>query len=200
MQRAALSAAGCERIFEEKISGAQRERPQLGQMLEQLRADDVVIVARLDRLARSTRDLLEIADRMTVRGAELRSLGEPWADTTSPSGKMILTVFAGIAEFERSLIKERTSAGRAHAQARGVRFGRPGKITDEQWRHYGPKLRNGTMAVPEVAALLNCNRSTVYRRLERDEVWRASSFGGEDRNDTDASAAQSHTARRFPSR
>ena len=170
MQRAALRAAGCEKLFEEKITGARRERPQLGKMLEQLRADDVVIVTRLDRLARSTRDLLEFADNLTGKGACLRSLGEPWADTTSAGGKMILTVFAGIAEFERSLINERTSAGRAHAKARGVRFGRPGKISDEQWRYYSLQLREGRLSVPEVASLLKCDRSTIYRRLERDDI------------------------------
>lgn len=119
LQRAGLCAARCERIFEEKISGAHRERPQLAQMLDHLRSEDVVVVTRLDRLARSTRDLLEIADTVALKGAGLLSLAEPWADTTSASGKMILTVFAGIAEFERSLINERTGAGRAQARARG---------------------------------------------------------------------------------
>lgn len=169
LQRAGLCAARCERIFEEKISGAHRERPQLAQMLDHLRSEDVVVVTRLDRLARSTRDLLEIADTVALKGAGLLSLAEPWADTTSASGKMILTVFAGIAEFERSLINERTGAGRAQARARGVQFGRPSKITQDQWRYYGPKLRDGSMAVPEVAMLLHCNRSTIYRRLERGE-------------------------------
>lgn len=167
LQRAGLRAAGCERVFAEKISGAHRERPQLALMLDHLRSEDVVIVTRLDRLARSTRDLLEIADTVALKRAGLRSLAEPWADTTSASGKMILTVFAGIAEFERSLINERTSAGRAQAKARGVRFGRPGKISEEQWRHYEPQIRAGILSVPQVAALVRCNRSTIYRRLER---------------------------------
>lgn len=125
LQRAALHAAGCERLYEEKVSGAQRARPELDRLLDQLRAGDVVVVSRLDRLARSTRDLLEIAERIRADGAGLRSLHEPWADTTSPGGRMVLTVFAGIAEFERDLIHERTRAGRAAARARGVRFGRP---------------------------------------------------------------------------
>ena len=170
LQRATLHAAGCKRIFEEKISGAHRERPQLGLMLDHLRSEDVVIVTRLDRLARSTRDLLEIADTVALKRAGLRSLAEPWADTTSASGKMILTVFAGIAEFERSLINDRTSAGRAQAIARGVRFGRPAKISEEQWRHYEPQIRAGTLTVPQVAALVRCNRSTIYRRLERENA------------------------------
>ena len=95
-------------------------------------AGRVVVVARLDRLARSTRDLLEIAEQLKDAGAGLRSLAEPWADTTSPAGRMVLTVFAGIAEFERALIRERTSAGRTEAKKRGVRFGRPPALTAEQ--------------------------------------------------------------------
>ena len=93
----ALKQAGCKRIYEEKVSGATRDRPALTRMLDQLRDGDVVVVARLDRLARSTRDLLEIAEILKEGGTGLRSLGEPWADTTSPAGKMVLTVFAGMA-------------------------------------------------------------------------------------------------------
>ena len=105
--------AGCRRIYEEKVSGARRDRPQLARLLDQVREQDVVVIYRLDRLARSTRDLLEIAEQLREAGAGLRSLGEPWADTTSPAGRMVLTIFAGIAEFERALIQERTGAGRA---------------------------------------------------------------------------------------
>ena len=122
-QRETLSAMGCQRIFEEKVSGAKRDRPELGRLFDHLRTGDVVTVTRLDRLARSTSDLLHIAERINDSGAGLRSLAEPWADTTSPAGRMVLTIFAGIADFERSLIGERTSAGRAAALARGVRFG-----------------------------------------------------------------------------
>ena len=122
-QRATLREAGCTRIFEEKVSGAKRDRPELARLLDHLRAGDVVTVTRLDRLARSTRDLLDIAERIKEAGAGLRSLAEPWADTTTPAGRMVLTVFAGMADFERSLIVERTSTGRIAAKARGVRFG-----------------------------------------------------------------------------
>lgn len=102
-QRAELTAADCTKLFSEKITGAQRDRPELGRMLDHLRPGDLVTVTRLDRLARSTRDLLDIAERIQTAGAGLRSLAEPWADTTTPAGRMVLTVFAGIAEFERSL-------------------------------------------------------------------------------------------------
>jgi DNA invertase Pin-like site-specific DNA recombinase len=101
LQRAALKSAGCQRIYEEKISGAKRSRPELDRMLDQLRAGDVVVVSRLDRLARSTRNLLEIAEQLKEVDAGLRSLHEPWADTTSPAGRMVLTVFAGIADYAK---------------------------------------------------------------------------------------------------
>ncbi len=131
-QRAALKEAGCRRIFEEKVSGATRDRPQLTRLFDHIREQDVLVIARLDRLARSTRNLLEIAELLRDAAAGLRPLGEPWADTTSAAGRMVLTVFAGIAEFERALIHQRTSSGRAAAMKRGVRFGRPPKSTAEQ--------------------------------------------------------------------
>ncbi len=158
----ALRQAGCVRILEEKASGAQRQRPELARMLEQLRADDVVTVTRLDRLARSTRDLLEIAEKLNAAGAGLRSLAEPWADTTSPAGTMILTVFAGIAEFERSLILSRTAGGRAAARRRGVRFGRPHKLSPEQLALAQRLLNEGTPA-REVAKTFGVHPATVYR-------------------------------------
>jgi DNA invertase Pin-like site-specific DNA recombinase len=127
-QRERLREAGCERLFEEKVSGARRDRPQLARLLDQLRGDDVVVVTRLDRLARSTGNLLEIAEAIRAKEAGLLSLAEPWADTTSPAGRMVLTVFAGIAEFERELIRQRTDEGRQAARKRGVSFGRPSKL------------------------------------------------------------------------
>jgi len=166
-QRAALRAAGCQRIYEEKISGAQRNRPELTRLLEQLREGDVVVATRLDRLARSTRDLLEIAEILKQANVGLRSLAEPWADTTSPAGKMVLTVFAGIAEFERALIAERTSAGRHAARTRGVRFGRPSKLSAEQITLGRRLIAEGT-SVREVARILNCHHATLYRSMASD--------------------------------
>ncbi len=98
LQLAALRKAKCRRVFQEKISGARADRPELQRMLDQLREGDTVVVWRLDRLARSTRNLLELCETINAAGAGLRSIGEPWADTTSPAGKMVLTVFGGIAE------------------------------------------------------------------------------------------------------
>jgi DNA invertase Pin-like site-specific DNA recombinase len=164
LQRSALKEVGCERIYEEKVTGARRTRPQLARMLDQLRAGDVVVVSRLDRLARSTRDLLEIAEQLNERGAGLRSLHEPWADTTSPAGRMVLTVFAGIAEFERELIHERTRSGRVAAMARGVRFGRPPKLTADQIALARRLVSEGT-SIPEASKVLNVHRATLYRAL-----------------------------------
>ena len=164
LQRAALKEAGCKRTFEEKISGAKRDRPQLAKMIEQLRDEDTVVVTRLGRLARSTRDLLDIAERLKEVGSGLRSLAEPWADTTPPAGRMVLTVFAGIAEFERELIHQRTSSGRMAAKARGVRFGRPPKLTAEQIA-LGKRLVSEGTSVREAAKLLKCHHATLYRAL-----------------------------------
>ena len=169
-QRAALSAAGCIRIFEEKASGAKRDRPELARMLDHLRAGDVVTITRLDRLARSTRDLLDIAERIKEADAGLCSLAEPWADTTTPAGRMVLTVFAGIADFERSLIVERTSAGRIAAKARGVRFGPSPALSAEQIAHARKLIHEDKKPVAEVAQLLGVHRATIYRAIERNDV------------------------------
>ena len=166
-QRAKLSDIGCLRIFEEKVSGAKRDRPELGRLLDHLRAGDVVTVTRLDRLARSTSDLLHIAERIKDAGAGLRSLAEPWADTTSPAGRMVLTIFAGIADFERSLIGERTSAGRAAALARGVRFGPRPALSAEQIVHARRLIAEEGLSVSEASRILNVHRATLYRALAR---------------------------------
>ncbi|WP_325347132.1 recombinase family protein [Xylophilus sp.] len=167
IQRDELLAAGCSRLFSEKITGTHAARPELARMLDHLRKGDVVIVSRLDRLARSTRDLLEISEQLLSMGVGLRSLAEPWADTTSPAGRMVLTVFAGIAEFERSLIIERTHKGRTAAKMRGVRFGRRPTLSPEQValaRHLIDDERNSTA---HVASLLGVHRATLYRALAR---------------------------------
>src|SRR5262249_44686019 len=124
-QDAELHAAGCAKVYAEKISGARSNRSELAKVLKRLDTGDVLIVTRLDRLARSTRDLLNILDDIAKRGAGFKSLHDAWADTTSAHGRLMVTILAGLAEFERELILARTSDGRARAKARGVRFGRP---------------------------------------------------------------------------
>ena len=164
LQRVALHEAGCRRVFKEKVSGVRRDRPELARLLDQVRRDDVVIVTRLDRLARSTRDLLEFAERLRGVDAGLRSLAEPWANTTSPAGRTVLTVFAGIAEFERALILSRTSAGRAAAMQRGVRFGRRPKLDADQVALAHRLVTEGT-PVRAAARMLNVHVATLYRGL-----------------------------------
>ncbi|WAH66892.1 recombinase family protein [Xanthomonas hortorum] len=166
-QRAELHAAGCTKLFSEKVTGTQRDRPELARMLDHLRPGDVVTVTRLDRLARSTRDLLDIAERIQEAGAGLRSLAEPWADTTTPAGRMVLTVFAGMAEFERSLIVDRTRSGREAAKKRGVRFGPAPTLSPAQIAHARRLIDQERQPIKEVAALLGVHRSTIYRALER---------------------------------
>ena len=125
IQLQALRRAGCKLIYQEKVSGVGRSRPEFQNMMQHIRKDDVLIIWRLDRLARSTKMLLETIEQLKEKGASFKSLMEPWADTTSPSGKLVMTFFAGLAEFERDLLRDRTDAGRKAALARGVAFGRP---------------------------------------------------------------------------
>lgn len=164
-QEAHLRAAGCGRIFTEKITGIRRARPQLDRMLDHLRAGDVIVVTRLDRLARSILDLLDIVERLSEAGAGLRSLAEPWADTTTPAGRIVLTVFGGMAEFERSLIVERTSSGRAAAKARGTKFGRKPKLEPAQLKQIYQLVDDGKASRQEIADLFGIDRSTLYRLL-----------------------------------
>ena len=164
IQRTRLHEAGCEKLFEAKISGAREKCLVLERLLSELRADDVVVVTRLDRLARSTSELLRIAETIEEKNAGLRSIAEPWADTTTPAGRMVLTVFAGIAEFERSLIATRTEEGRRAAQARGVSFGRPPKLRPDQ-RTLARNLIEEGKSVRHVARTFNVHVATVYRCL-----------------------------------
>jgi DNA invertase Pin-like site-specific DNA recombinase len=161
-QDAQLHAAGCAKVYAEKISGARSNRPELAKVLKRLDTGDLVIVTRLDRLARSTRDLLNILDDIAKRGAGFKSLHDAWADTTSAHGRLMVTVLAGLAEFERELILARTSDGRARAKARGVRFGRPAALTPHQRQEALQRLGNGE-AQADVARSFNVSQATISR-------------------------------------
>jgi DNA invertase Pin-like site-specific DNA recombinase len=128
-QQTSLKAAGAEKVFAEKISGAVTERKALAHAIKALGTGDVLLVTRLDRLARSTRDLLNILDQISKAGAKFKSLADSWADTSTMHGELMITILAGLATFERHLIRARTDEGRKRAQARGVRFGRKPKLT-----------------------------------------------------------------------
>src|SRR6516225_3771302 len=131
-QQSVLRNAGAEKVFAEKISGAVTDRKALGKAIAALGSGDILLVTRLDRLARSTRDLLNVLASISEKGAGLRSPADPMIDTTSPHGKLIIAVLGALAEFERSMILARTADGRKRAQARGVRFGRKPKLSPFQ--------------------------------------------------------------------
>ena len=135
----------------------------------QLRKGDVVVVTKLDRLARSTAELLRVAEALNEKSAGLQSLDEPWADTTTPAGKMIMTVFGGIAEFERSLILTRTQEGREAAQARGGAFGRPSKLREDQKEVVRDLVKNG-QSIAAVARTFNVHPATIYRCLDQEQA------------------------------
>ena len=157
-----LRAAGAAKVFRETASGAKTDRAQLKRVVAQLAAGDVLMVTRLDRLARSTRDLLNTLAAITDRKAGFRSLGDAWADTTTPHGRLMLTVLGGLAEFERELIRARTGEGRRRAKARGVRLGRRPKLTPHQQREALERRAKGE-ALTEIARSYNVSHSTISR-------------------------------------
>jgi DNA invertase Pin-like site-specific DNA recombinase len=162
VQVAALTAAGAVKVYREVASGAKTDRAQLRQVLPKLTAGDVLLVTRLDRLARSTRNLLNTLAAIGDKGAGFKSLGDAWADTTTPHGCLMLTVLGGLAEFEREWIRTRTSEGRAHAKARGVRLGRRPKLTPHQRREALSRRANGE-PLTEIARSYNVSHSTISR-------------------------------------
>jgi DNA invertase Pin-like site-specific DNA recombinase len=161
-QCAELRSAGAETVYSEKQSGARTDRAQLAKAIGGLGNGDTLIVTKLDRLARSTRDLLNTLAEITQRGASFKSLGDQWADTTTPHGRLMLTVLGGLAEFERHLILARTSEGRQRAQQRGVRFGRKPKLTAHQQQEALVRRANGE-ALIEIARSYAVSHSTISR-------------------------------------
>src|SRR5215470_15149537 len=161
-QDAQLHAAGAAKIYAEKMSGARTDRPELAKLLKRLDAGDVLLVTRLDRLARSTRDLLNILDAVGKAGAGFKSLADPWADTTTPHGKLMVTVLAGLAEFERSLILARTGEGRARAKAKGVKFGRPPSLSPHQRKEAMQRLAEGAVQA-DLARSYGVSQATISR-------------------------------------
>lgn len=157
-----LKNFGCKKIFAETARGAKTDRRELRRCIKSLSAGDVLVVARLDRLARSTRDLLNVLAEVSEHGAAFRSLSDTWADTTTPHGRLMLTVLGGLAEFERELIKTRTGEGRARAQARGVKFGRKSVLTADQ-RAYIAKLRAEGESVRQIARIIGVSKATIGR-------------------------------------
>ena len=158
----ALTAAGATPIFKEKISGVRADRPQLAKLMASLKAGDVVVVTKLDRLGRSTRELLDLFERIGKAGASVRSLGDPLWDTSSSQGRLLSTLLAAIAEFERDLIRERTGEGRKRAMAKGVKFGRRPKLSDYQ-RKEALRRRAAGETLTEIAKSYAVDTSMISR-------------------------------------
>lgn len=158
----ALKEAGAQRIFKEKITGKTRQRTELNNLLDQLRADDVVIVTKYDRLARSLRDLIEIIEQVREKGAGFRSLGED-IDTTTPAGRLVFHVFGSIAEFERERIVERTKEGLAAARKRGRVGGRRPVLNSDQKEAVRRMRDEEKRSLAEIARLFNVSKQTISR-------------------------------------
>jgi DNA invertase Pin-like site-specific DNA recombinase len=162
-QEAQLIEAGAAKVFSEKISGASAgTRKALAKALAMLEPGDVLLVARLDRLARSTRDLVNVLDAIAKAGAGFKSLADTWADTTIPRGRLMLTVLGGLAEFERELIKSRTSEGRERAKARGIHMGRPPALNRDQRREALIRREAGE-ALTDIARTFGVSHTTIGR-------------------------------------
>lgn len=162
LQRDALLAAGCERLFQETATGARRDRPQLAAAIDYMRQGDTLVVWRLDRLARSIRQLIETVEDLGDRGVELRSLTEE-IDTSTSGGRLVFHVFGALAEFERSLIGERTRAGLDAARARGRVGGRPPGLDASGKAVAGALLQDPTIPIAEIARRVGVSRATLYK-------------------------------------
>lgn len=161
-QDAVLRAAGCAKVFAEKANGAKTDRAELRKVVKRLGDGDVLMVTRLDRLARSTRDLLNTLHEITKCGVGFRSLGDPWCDTTTPHGRLMLTILSGLAEFESHLIRARTSEGRTRAKAAGVHMGRPPKLTPHQ-RREAIARRDAGETLSDIGRTYGVSHTTIGR-------------------------------------
>jgi len=164
-QLEALKTAGAEIVYREKVSGVRADRPQLVKMMASLKAGDTVIVTKIDRLGRSTRELLELIEHIGAAGATFRSLGDPLFDTSSSQGRLMATLLAAIAAFERDLIAERTGEGRKRAMANGIKFGRPLKLSEYQ-RKEALKRRKAGETLASIAKSYAVDISMISRLAE----------------------------------
>jgi len=157
-----LRAAECARIYREKVTGAWADRRELLKLLKVLVPGDMVVVTRIDRLARSTFDLFAIVKQIVDAGAQFRSLAEPWADTATSTGRLMIAVLGGLADVERDLIRTRTAEGRSRAKARGQHMGRPPKLTPQQQKEARRRRAEGA-TLAELAKSYNVGRATISR-------------------------------------
>ena len=168
-QLRALKEAGCKKVFEEAASGGRWDRPELHRLLDQLRADDTLVVWKLDRLSRSLKDLLTILERIDLAGAKFRSVTEA-IDTSGPAGRMLMQMLGAFAEFEREMIRERTRAGLREARTRGRVLGRKPKITAEQKKEIVEAVASGRKTAAEIARLFKIHPATVSRVLAQARI------------------------------
>ena len=167
----ALTKEGCDRIFQEKFTGTRKDRPELLRMMDMLREGDTVIICELTRLSRSVKDLFDLVEQVEKAGANIKSLKEPWLDTTTPQGRLLFTIFSGVSQFERELIRERTIEGLASARARGRMGGRPGKdkkIVEQALTLYDSKA----YSVDEISKTTGISRATLYKyvNLRKEKI------------------------------
>lgn len=159
-----LNAQGCERIFQEKFTGTRKDRPELLRMMDMLRQGDTIIICELTRLSRSVKDLFDLVEQIEKAGANIRSLKEPWLDTTTPQGRLLFTIFSGVSQFERDLIHERTMEGLASARARGRMGGRPPKdkkLIEQALTLYDSR----NYPVSEITCTTGVSRRTLYKYI-----------------------------------
>lgn len=159
-----LTNEGCERIYKEKITGAKMDRPELDKLLDQLRPEDVVMVTELTRISRTTKDLFKIVEIIEAKKANIKSLKESWIDTTTPQGKLMFTIFAGISQFERDLTSQRTKESLAVARARGRKGGRPKK--DSSKIELAVKMyKSKEYSIKEITDATGVSKTTLYRYI-----------------------------------
>lgn len=163
-QLIALQEAGCDVIYQEKITGTTKDRKELQRLLSDLQAGDTVIVKELTRVSRSTQDMLSLVQEITARGCYIKSLNETWLDTSSPAGELMLTIFSGMAQFERKLLLQRCSEGREVAVAKGVQFGRPRK-GGKQLEHALSLYQSQTLSIREICEATGVSKATLCRRI-----------------------------------
>lgn len=163
-----LKQIGCDRIYEEKVSGIKKERPELNKMLDQIRTGDVIIISDLTRLSRSVKDLFSLVEQIEGKGANIKSIKESWVDTTTAQGKLMFTIFAGISQFERDLISQRTIEGLNAARARGKKGGRP-KVNDKDIKLAIKMYNSKNYSISEITKATGVSKTTLYRYINNNK-------------------------------
>lgn len=162
----ALKAAGAEDIIQEKITGTKADRPELNRLLDMLRDGDIILISDLTRLSRSTKDLFTLVDKIEKKGANIKSLKESWLDTTTPQGKLMFTFMAGISQFERDLISQRTKEGLEAARARGRKGGRREKLDDAKKKAIYDLYTQKQTKLMDICDMFSITKPTLYKTIE----------------------------------